>query len=243
MNTGKQRLWYLSARSWRYFFHRQIWHLSALLILVPVSWTFAAPAMNEGSWLGITDAAWFWLATGVPVLHQLIVWIVFRLQLGWAVFTRIFGGADLFVWSVLFIPFLAARPVLVFGLAKATRTTLELPQTLAAGLALLLILPAIYTFWSTIRYFGIRRAIGGDHFRTAYRQMPLVRQGAFKYNSNAMYAFAFFLLWSIALFTGSQAALSVAIFQHAYVWVHYYCTEKPDMKLIYELPADEEKSG
>lgn len=48
-----------------------------------------------------------------------------------------------------------------------------------------------------------------------------------------MYAFAFLGLWSIAFLTGSLAALSLALFQHAFVWVHYYCTEEPDMKLVY----------
>jgi protein-S-isoprenylcysteine O-methyltransferase Ste14 len=64
--------------------------------------------------------------------------------------------------------------------------------------------------------------------------MPLVREGAFKYSSNAMYAFAFLLFWAIAFLTGSQAALAVALFQHAYIWVHMYCTEDPDMRVIYE---------
>ena len=32
---------------------------------------------------------------------------------------------------------------------------------------------------------------------------------------------------------GSLAALAAALFQHAYIWVHYYCTEAPDMDLIY----------
>jgi len=27
--------------------------------------------------------------------------------------------------------------------------------------------------------------------------------------------------------------LAAALFQHAYIWVHYYCTEEPDMQLIY----------
>lgn len=40
-------------------------------------------------------------------------------------------------------------------------------------------------------------------------------------------------LWSIAFLLGSQAALSVALFQHAYIWVHYSCTEEPDMRLLY----------
>ena len=28
-------------------------------------------------------------------------------------------------------------------------------------------------------------------------------------------------------------ALVVALFSHAYIWVHYFCTDRPDMKLIY----------
>lgn len=30
----------------------------------------------------------------------------------------------------------------------------------------------------------------------------------------------------------SRAALSLMLYQHARVWVHYYCTEEPDMRLI-----------
>ena len=48
-----------------------------------------------------------------------------------------------------------------------------------------------------------------------------------------MYTFAFFAFWAIALLAGSIAALAVALFQHAYIWVHWYCTEEPDMRVIY----------
>ena len=83
------------------------------------------------------------------------------------------------------------------------------------------------------RHFGVWRALGGDHFRDSYRQMTLVKEGAFKYSSNAMYVFAFLVFWSIALLSGSRAALALALFQHAYIWVHMYCTEGPDMRVIY----------
>ena len=65
----------------------------------------------------------------------------------------------------------------------------------------------------------------------------MVREGAFAWTSNAMYALVFLGLWSVALFTGSLAALAAALFQHAYIWVHYYCTELPDMDLIYNARA------
>ena len=48
-----------------------------------------------------------------------------------------------------------------------------------------------------------------------------------------MYWFAFLTLWVIAVAGASWAGLVVAAFSHAYIWVHYFCTERPDMKLIY----------
>ena len=233
MTSHAKQIWYQEARSTRYFFYRQLWHFAALLILIPVTYAFAAPVLGEGTWLGIQDRTWFWLAIGIPILHQIIVWIVFRLQMGWATLTKIFGWADLFVWGLMFLPLLLLRFVSLVGLAKSTQSSLDLPRPVALALAIGLLLPALYTIWSVFRYFGLVRAMVGDHFRIRYRQMSLVEQGAFKYSNNAMYTFAFFLLWAIALLIGSQAALSVALFQHAYIWVHYYCTEKPDMDIIY----------
>ena len=221
------------ARSIQFFFKRQQGHLAALVILVPLAWAFAAKALSTGTWLGVQDTAWFWLALGVAIVHQVVVWVVWRSQLGWAVFSKLFGQYDLLVWGLLFMPLLVARPLLVVGLAIANRGSLDLPRPLSVGLGLALLVPAIYTLWSVARYFGIPRAIGGDHFRSHYRTMPLVTQGAFAWSSNAMYAFAFLGLWSVALLIGSQAALSAVLFQHAYIWVHLYCTESPDMDLLY----------
>ena len=48
-----------------------------------------------------------------------------------------------------------------------------------------------------------------------------------------MYADAFLVSWGIAFLTGTIAALAAAAFQYAYIWVHMYCTETPDMRLIY----------
>jgi hypothetical protein len=234
MAPNKEQIWYKEARSAEFFFYRQPWHLLILLIMIPLSWSFAAPAMSGGSWLGMYDVSWFRLALIIPVIHQFITWIVFRLQLGWAALSKIFGPADLFVWGMVFLPLLIARPVSILGLAYSTRHSLALHGSISLSLGLVLLFPAIYTLWSVFKYFGLARAMGGDHFRIYYRQMPLVNKGAFKYSSNAMYSFAFLLLWSMALITGSQAALGAAFFQHVFIWAHHYCTEKPDMEIIYK---------
>ena len=223
------------ARSIQYFFKRQGWHLLSLALLVAVAYAFASPAMGDGSWLGIPDIAWFWTAIALVILHQVLVWIVFRLQLGWAALSKLFGKADLTIWSIAFLPLLIARPILVIGLAMTDRGSLALPRCVEITLGVMLLLPALYALWSVGRYFGLERALGGDHFRQKYRDMPMVHEGAFQWSSNAMYAFVFLGLWAIALLLDSQAALSLALFQHAYIWVHFWCTEEPDMKLMRDI--------
>jgi hypothetical protein len=216
-----------------FFFHRQLLHLVGLLLLVPICWAFAAPVLGRGEWLGFSDTEWFWASVIVAIIHQLIVAFIFRAQLGWSILTRLFGKADMIIWGVVFMPLLLARPILVLGLAIANAGTADLPRwfEIAAGSALMI--PSVYAGYSVGRYFGIDRALGGDHFRQRYREMPMVNEGAFAWSSNAMYAIVFLGLWGIALLAGSTAALAAALFQHAYIWVHYYCTEEPDMRLIY----------
>jgi protein-S-isoprenylcysteine O-methyltransferase Ste14 len=65
------------------------------------------------------------------------------------------------------------------------------------------------------------------------RSQPLVREGIFAWAPNAMYIFGFLLLWIPPFLFQSVTALVVAAFGHAYIWVHYFFTEKPDMQLIY----------
>ena len=216
-----------------FLLHRQWLHLVGLALLVPICWAFAAPALGDGQWLGFSDAQWFWASVIAAIVHQVIVAFIFRAQLGWSILTRMFGRADMIIWGIVFMPLLIARPILILGAGMADAGSAELPRwfELAAGTALMI--PAVYGGYSVGRYFGIDRALGGDHFRQRYREMPMVKEGAFAWSSNAMYAIVFLGLWAIALYTGSLAALAAALFQHAYIWVHYYCTEEPDMDLIY----------
>jgi hypothetical protein len=217
----------------RFFFHGQLQHLLFILVLVPGALFLAEPAVKTGAWMGFSGRQWLHAMLGVVVLHQVLVALVFRAQLIYSVMTRIFGRHDMTVWGILFLPLLLLRVITLLGLGIATQATLPLPGGISLAVAVLLLLPALYTLWSVFRYFGLARALGGDHFRQKYREMPLVKKGAFRYSSNAMYVLGFLLLWAVALLTRSQAALAGALFQHAYIWVHWYCTEKPDMEKIY----------
>jgi hypothetical protein len=88
--------------------------------------------------------------------------------------------------------------------------------------------------YSFLKFFGAKRALGMDHFNPdLYRELPFVREGIFKWSSNAMYTYAFLALWVIGLIFESRAALLGALYNHLFIWAHYYFTELPDMQTIY----------
>lgn len=217
----------------RFLFVGQLQHIMFLGCLIPGAIYLALPSLDGSSWLGITDSTWFYAITLLVIVHQILGWFVFRTQLVFSLFSRLFGNRDLFVWGSLFFPLFILRPILMIALGLADFRSLGYLYPLQILLGLVLLIPVVYVGWPIERYFGVTRALGGDHFRQPYREMSLVKEGAFKYNSNAMYTFAFLLFWEIALLTGSRAALAAVLFQHAYIWVHLYCTEAPDMQVIY----------
>ncbi|KAE9631137.1 methyltransferase [Parasedimentitalea maritima] len=204
----------------------------AILLVVGANSLLDRP--SEASYLlGYSSAGWATLSIGLAVIHQVIVAIVFRLQLHRNLFTRWFGNRDMTVWRLIFLPLLIARPLTVLLVAwtdTADITGVRLIE-LWAGTALLAL--AVWAMHSVLVHFTLPRALGGDHFRDTFASMPLVNKGVFKYTSNGMYGVAFLGLWGIALLFGSWNALILALFQQCYIWVHMYCTEAPDMRWIY----------
>src|SRR5262249_60047099 len=94
-------------------------HVFFLAVLLPVACALAAPALGDGAWLGVGDATWFAICLAVAVLHQTFIWIAWRTQLGWGVFTRAFRDADFAVYNAVFVPLLVARPPLLAAAATA----------------------------------------------------------------------------------------------------------------------------
>ncbi len=112
--------------------------------------------------------------------------------------------------------------------------TISIPSNLAIALCVVLSIPTIYLFYSVKKYFGHSRVMGIDHFYPEkYRDVGIVKEGIFKYSNNAMYVFGFLALWIPAVYFMSKTALLMALFSHLYIWIHYYFTESPNMKVIY----------
>lgn len=183
--------------------------------------------------LGLTAVGWAMVSIWLAILHQVLVAIVFRLQLHKALLSRVFGDHDMTVWTAIFVPLLVARPLTILMTAITDTASLPEPRWAQVLIGVLLLAPAIWGMHSTLKHFTLRRAVGGDHFREDIRALPRVTGGLFSYTDNGMYGVVFFGLWGIALLFGSWNALVVALFQHAYIWVHMYCTEAPDMRRLY----------
>lgn len=201
----------------------QVLHAACLVPLLALVWAV---------WVKLDRpfAVAFWIAIALPVVHQVFVWLAWRLELGSSAISQTIGFRT---YLVLFFLLLSGRVVSVLALAWIDRGSLNIPILPRASATAVLGLLWLYTAYSVERYFGFVRAAGADHFDPSYREMPLVRDGIFRFMNNGMYVFGFLVLWALAVGFNSVAALLATVFSHAYVWVHFYATEKPDMDYLY----------
>ncbi|MBI5503672.1 MAG: hypothetical protein HY899_02650 [Deltaproteobacteria bacterium] len=215
-------------------FRGQTLHYVLLTVLLAGVVAASGADVMAGQFLGLSTAAWLVGAIAVPILHQFYVWLVWRSELHHAWISRAFGReAGFRYYAVGFAILFALRLLTIIALALANRNSLDVDPTAARVLALGLSIPTLYLFYSVVRYFGVARAFGIDHFDARYRSVPFVREGIFRFGNNGMYVFGFLVLWLPGLLWLSKAALLAALFNHLYIWVHYYCTELPDIRKIY----------
>ena len=222
-----------SRSTWRDILEGQPQNLGLTVLLAIGAFSLLEDPDTAPRLLGLTSAGWAKLSIWLAVAHQILVAFVFRMQLHRNLLTRLFGDRDMRIWAAMFMPLLLARPLTVLMTGWADEGSLGIHRGLELVIGTGLLAVAIWAMHSVIVYFTIPRALGGDHFRDSFAAMPLVNQGAFRFTSNAMYGVVFLGLWGIALLFGSWNALVLALFQHCYIWVHMYCTERPDMDWIY----------
>ena len=208
----------------------QLVHFLCLACLVTYLWL-------QWHWIGQPQPLAYWIAVAFPICHQIFVWIAWRLELRSSAVSRTLGfGPYLAIFFVLFTGRFVSLVVLGwldYGILLAPGPPLQITLTC------LLALPGIYALYSVVRYFGLKRAAGADHFFVSYRSKPLVKEGIFRFTNNGMYAFAFLLFWAIAIGFDSPATLTVAAFSHLYIWVDFFSVEKPDMDFLYSSESTE----
>lgn len=176
----------------------------------------------------------FWCSVAIAILHQVFVWLTWRLELLSRFTSRSIGFQG---YVIVFFILFCGRFISIIWLACLDQGSLELAIFPRALITLVTLLLGGYAMYSVKRYFGMARAAGADHFDQLYRAMPFVKEGMFRFTNNAMYGYAFLIFWAIAVGCNSSAALVVAAFSHIYIWVHFYSTEKPDMDFLYGFDA------
>lgn len=223
--------------SFKNIFQYQLWQgLSAVVLVIVMSLIINLdPEITAGSLWGVTTHSWFLVAVIIPILHQLYVWLIWRLELYQNTFSNYFGEKLAFkFYKIGFAILFLSRLVFIIFLAVSNQDSLHL-NPVVSYLLLIIITPlVIYLFYSVKKYFTIDRAFGIDHFIKNYNE-PYVKKGIFRFTNNAMYIFGLMILYIPGLLLFSKAALLAAAFNHLYIWAHYFCTEKPDMQKIYNV--------
>jgi Phospholipid methyltransferase len=222
--------------NWPAILEGQLIHALALILLLALAIAASGmPGALEGQFLGISTGVWFFLMLADTIIHQVYVWFCWRFELHGRRLTQWFGGTEraFQFYARGFAAMFGARFVLIVLLAISNRGTLNINPMVGYLIALAIAAPAGYLFYSVRTYFSFRRAFGIDHFDREAANWPLVREGIFRFTSNAMYVFGIGALWIPVFALQSLGALVAAAFSHAYIWVHYFTVERPDMRRIY----------
>ena len=216
--------------------YKQSVHFLFLMVFLPLIFflTKKDPYLIHGDLWTISTNKWFYFTLLIPILHQVYVLICWRLELYHNSISKTFGEKGFKLYKIGFAILILSRPISITLLAFSNAWTIGIPIELSYLFSFVLFVPAVYLFYSVKKYFGMDRAFGIDHFHPEkYKNVPFVKKGIFKYTSNGMYIFGFFILWIPGILLQSKAALLLAFFNHLYIWVHYYFTELPDIKTIY----------
>ena len=212
-----------------FFFKNQIWHLGGTIALFYLGFQIINFENNTNIFLGIRTLEWFMIAMSIPLIHQTYVWICWRSELCWRSISNTIGFKGYIIFFFILIISRLSAIVLCF----VDYGSLYKPGWLAWILGLILFIPGAYTMYSVKKYFGFLRAAGADHFDPKYRNLPFEKRGIFKWTPNAMYVFAIGIPFSFAVATGSKSMFVISIYTYISIWLHYFCTEKEDFKVIY----------
>ena len=212
-----------------FFFKNQIWHIGGLILLFYIGCQIVDFDNNSNVFLGISVKNWFLFSMMTPLIHQSYVWLCWRSELCWKIISRTIGFK---VYVIIFF-ILAILRLSSIGLCFADYGSWFTPGWMAWIVAILIFVPFVYTIYSIKKYFGFLRATGKDHFDPSYKNIPFEKRGIFKWSSNAMYTFAVAVFFGFAISAGSKAMFVFAAYSYIGTWLHYFCTEKEDFKVIY----------
>ena len=214
---------------------RQGYQLGAYLILGGLL-LYGGRRLSNDAHIFAGFSALQWMAVSWLLAGVFQFWIAFfwRLELYGKHISRRLGPAGFIVFRIGFVILGAARFLMLVPVALSTRNTMDLPDYLRFFLIIVSTPGIVWAAYGALFQFGFKRATGADHFDPAYRTAALESSGIFKHMRNPMYAIVLLVLYHPGLLWQSAPGLLLAAAHHAFVWVHYFCTEKPDLTEIYK---------
>ncbi len=211
-------------------FERQGLHLTLIALLV-VAVALAAGRSDGGEFLGLPERLWLWFSIGSAIAHQGYVTLAWRAELHHRALSERFGPRAYILYLCGFADLAGWRIATLVLLALANRGAWALAPGLRVAAAALFAGLLAWLASDITRHLGWRRALGSDHFPGPTR--ALVREGMWGRIENPIYTLGPLILYLPGLLLNAPLALLSAAFQHAALWVHWYCTERPDMSRLY----------
>jgi Phospholipid methyltransferase len=214
---------------------RQGWHSLAYVVigaaLLLAAWHL--PGAHGRGRYGVSAFEWVvfsWILAG---LHQGSIAAAWRLELHHGLVSAYLGKRGGFlVHRIVYVLTGGLRLLAVIPISLTTAHTLAVPPWVSIPLLAISMPFTVWGLWCALAYFGLDRAAGVDHFDPARRQ-GFEQRGLYNYIGNVMYTVVLLMLYHPGLVFQSALGLVVAAAHHAFVWVHYWCTEKPDLREIY----------
>ena len=212
----------------------QGYHLLAFLLLGALLHytTQVYPDGPRRVW-GLSASQWIWLSWIAAGVFQFWITFFWRMELYGGRISAWMGAAGFPVYRAGYVVFGLLRLFPVVPISIASPATASVPLWVSLPFLIVTIPLSLWGLYGAAVYFGVTRASGADHFDPAYREKNLETRGIYKYTPNVMYAVVLLALYHPGLVWQSAPGLIAAAVHHAFVWVHYFCTEKPDMKEIY----------
>eukprot|EP01084_Bolivina_argentea_P246364 412313_1 len=220
----------MSNSTWSNVLQYQLHHIIGSFITSSIAFYF----MDKN----FPDCSIFLLFIGLAAssLWRFYVMICWRTELYSRSLTNIFGSTTIafMVYRIGFFVFGISTFISVIIIAFSSPNTIYIPEYLRYALLIFCTVSGFCVVHSVVMYFGLSRATGFDHFYVKKAQkMPLVKEGIYKYVSNAQYKLGVLHFFVPGLYFQSKNSLLAALSHYVCVWMHYYCTEKPDMEYIY----------
>ncbi len=103
-------------------FRYQIWHLVSVIILITITKHFISNNYDiiNGTLWGVNTQKWFWIAIAIPIIHQVYVWLIWRLELYKNTFSSHYGVKRAFrVYTIGFSILFISRLISIIILAVA----------------------------------------------------------------------------------------------------------------------------